>query len=72
MYENGTPVLLGDDGPGYPPQLYPNLTYGDPPSDNNYAHYGDLLLDNNATLLLGPLFLKSNSSLLSLTVPHQQ
>jgi osomolarity two-component system sensor histidine kinase SLN1 len=67
-YENGTPVMLGDDGPGYPPQLYPNLTY-DQTSDAHNAFYADKLLDHNSTLLLGPLFLRSNSSLLSLTVP---
>ncbi|EXJ55949.1 hypothetical protein A1O7_08880 [Cladophialophora yegresii CBS 114405] len=67
-YANGTPVMLGEDGPGYPPQLYPNLTY-DQSSDAYNAIYADKLLDNNSTLLLGPLFLRSNSSLLSLTLP---
>ena len=68
-YENGTSVLLGDAGPGYPPQLYPNLTYSDQTSDVQYAFFEDKRLDNNSTLLLGPLFLKTNSSLVSLTIP---
>ena len=68
-YDNGTSVFLGDNGTGYPPQLYPNLTYGDGTSNSNNTYYGDKLLDNNASLLLGPLFLDSNSSLISLTVP---
>ena len=66
-YGNDTSVFLGDKGPGYPPTLYPNLTYDTSPGFG--ARYGDLALDNNATLLLGPLFLKSNSSILSITVP---
>lgn len=70
-YSNGTPVMLGDEGPGmpgYPPSLYPNLTYGDQTLSNHDAFYGNELLDNNTTLLLGPLFLNSNSSLISMTL----
>ena len=33
-YPNGSPVYLGDPGLGYPPSLYPNLTYGPPNSRN--------------------------------------
>ncbi|KIW33413.1 uncharacterized protein PV07_00265 [Cladophialophora immunda] len=68
-YKNGTAVLLGDIGSGCPAQLYPNLTYGDQPSDTTFVIYEDKLLYNNSTLFLGPLFLHSNSSLVSLTVP---
>ncbi|KIY04087.1 uncharacterized protein Z520_00779 [Fonsecaea multimorphosa CBS 102226] len=71
-YSNGTAVLLGDSPSGYPPQLYPNLTYGDQPSDTTFALYEDKTLYNNSTLFLGPLFLRNksgNSSLISFTVP---
>lgn len=67
-YSNGTSVMLGDGGPGYPPSLYPNLTYGDQTLSNHDAFYENELLDNNTTLLLGPLFLHSNSSLISMTL----
>jgi osomolarity two-component system, sensor histidine kinase SLN1 len=68
-YANGTPVFLGDAGPGYPPQLYPNLTYGSQSSGLNNAVYDNKTLGYNSTLLLGPLFLHINSSLISLTMP---
>ncbi|KAJ9604331.1 Histidine kinase osmosensor [Cladophialophora chaetospira] len=68
-YANGTAIFLGDDGAGYPPQLYPNLTYGDQTSSTRAAFYEARRLGNNSTLLLGPLFLQSNTSLISLTVP---
>ncbi|OAP62757.1 hypothetical protein AYL99_01984 [Fonsecaea erecta] len=69
-YSNGTAVLLGDGDDGYPPQLYPNLTYGDQPSDTTFVAYEGKLLYNNSTLFLGPLFLHhTNSSLVSFTVP---
>ncbi|KIW90981.1 uncharacterized protein Z519_08764 [Cladophialophora bantiana CBS 173.52] len=68
-YQNGSAVLLGDSGSGFPPQLYPNLTYGDELSNPIFAIYEDKLLYNNSTLFLGPLFLHSNSSLISYTVP---
>ncbi|KAI9776094.1 MAG: Histidine kinase [Geoglossum umbratile] len=29
-YSNGSNVILGDAGLGFPPQLYPNITYGPP------------------------------------------
>ncbi|OAL33499.1 hypothetical protein AYO20_07185 [Fonsecaea nubica] len=68
-YQNRSAVLLGEGSAGYPPQLYPNLTYGDEPSDNNFVFYEGKMLDNNSTLFLGPLALQSNTSLISFTVP---
>lgn len=69
--ENGSSVMLGDDGLGYPPSLYPNLTYvttGDNGSITAYP-FSDFPLGLNAALLLGPLKVNSSFSLLSLTVP---
>ncbi|EAW11711.1 putative sensor histidine kinase/response regulator TcsB/Sln1 [Aspergillus clavatus NRRL 1] len=69
---NGTPVRLGDDGLGYPPMLYPNLTYL-PAADGSevpdvYA-FPDYKLGLSTALLLGPLAINSSFSLLSVTVP---
>ncbi|KAJ5833465.1 hypothetical protein N7474_001776 [Penicillium riverlandense] len=68
---NGSSVMLGDDGLGYPPSLYPNLTYvttGDNGSITAYA-FSDFPLGLNAALVLGPLKVNSSFSLLSLTLP---
>ncbi|KAL4928998.1 putative sensor histidine kinase/response regulator TcsB/Sln1 [Aspergillus undulatus] len=64
---NGTAVMLGDEGLGYPPSLYPNLTQG-ANSDGIYA-FGDVPITMSRPLLLGPLATNISFSLLSLTVP---
>ncbi|KAJ0417879.1 Two-component system protein B [Aspergillus carlsbadensis] len=66
-YANGTAVLLGDEGLGYPPSLYPNLTNGNNTSQI-YA-FGDVPVTINTPLLLGPLATNSSFSLVSLTIP---
>ncbi|RLM00302.1 hypothetical protein CFD26_106176 [Aspergillus turcosus] len=71
-YSNGTAVMLGDEGLGYPPALYPNLTYS-PASDGSnttdvYA-FSDCKLGLDTSLLLGPLPINSSFSLISVTVP---
>ncbi|CEL05127.1 Putative Two-component system protein B [Aspergillus calidoustus] len=66
-YSNGTAVLLGDEGLGYPPSLYPNLTKGENSSEI-YA-FGDVPVTINTPLLLGPLATNSSFSLVSLTIP---
>lgn len=69
-YGNGSSIYLGDTGLGYPRELYPNLTYVDGPDGATSVQYGNLMLDFNTSLILGPLYLASgNSSLLSVTVP---
>jgi osomolarity two-component system, sensor histidine kinase SLN1 len=69
--------MLGDEGAGYPPILYPNLTYiqsggsGNPGASNVtqvYA-YPDLILNKTSTLLLGPLQVNSTFPIVSLTLP---
>jgi osomolarity two-component system sensor histidine kinase SLN1 len=69
-FPNGSLVMLGDDGLGYPPALYPNLTYraGNNGSAVVYA-FSDYILGLDSTLLLGPLKVNSSFSLVSLTVP---
>ncbi|KAJ6018310.1 hypothetical protein N7451_001689 [Penicillium sp. IBT 35674x] len=70
-YPNGSAVLLGDDGLGYPPSLYPNLTYttsSDGDSDIVRA-FSDYTLGLTSALLLGPLAINTSFSLLSLTIP---
>lgn len=70
-YPNGSAVLLGDDGLGYPPSLYPNLTYTtstDGDSDIVRA-FSDYTLGLTSALLLGPLAINTSFSLLSLTIP---
>jgi osomolarity two-component system, sensor histidine kinase SLN1 len=67
-YANGTQVYLGDSGPGYPASLYPNFTYSDQSSDSLQVDYEGLTLYHNSTLLLGPLYLTSQSALISLSV----
>lgn len=77
-YPNGSAVVLGDPGIGYPPSLYPNLTYtydsgvnsmnATSEEDTAYA-FSDFAFDTSSVLLLGPLYVNSSFSLLSLTLP---
>ncbi|KAJ5170001.1 Six-hairpin glycosidase [Penicillium coprophilum] len=71
-YPNGTSVQLGNDGLGYPPSLYPNLTYQGGPGANDSAvvhPFPDYVLGLDSALLLGPLKVNNSFSLLSLTLP---
>ncbi|EED19216.1 sensor histidine kinase/response regulator TcsB/Sln1, putative [Talaromyces stipitatus ATCC 10500] len=77
-YDNGSSVILGDSGLGYPPSLYPNLTYsvasGVDPADATseqataYA-FPDFPIQRTSALLLGPLYVNNSFSLISLTLP---
>ena len=65
FYPNGTQVMLGDSGPGYPEALYPNITY-----NNGVASaFGDYPLNQSASLVLGPLQINNTFALVSLTLP---
>ncbi len=78
---NGSTVYLGDDDYGFPPSLYPNITYidlGRPNSamTNTNAFSANVFpsvsLGNGSDktgLLLGPLVLNSSFALISLTIP---
>ncbi|KAL4978743.1 Two-component system protein B [Aspergillus desertorum] len=64
---NGTAVMLGDEGLGYPPSLYPNLTE-DATTNKIYA-FGSVPVTMNEPLLLGPLAMNDSFSLISLSLP---
>lgn len=70
--------MLGDPGLGYPPSLYPNLTYSydegvnpdDATSAQDTAHaFSNFAFNTTSVLLLGPLYLNASFSLISLTLP---
>lgn len=67
-YPNGTSVWLGDAGLGYPPDLYPNFTYPADPEAMTVSYDGKEL-GPESTLLLGPLYIGNNVTLISMTVP---
>ncbi|MCJ1309614.1 Histidine kinase [Agyrium rufum] len=72
-YSNGSSVFLGDPGLGYPPPLYPNLTYTSTPLNSTFnvsnAYFGDQPLFSNSSLFLGPWQLNDTFALCSITVP---
>lgn len=70
QYPNGSAVLLGDRGVGYPSALYPNLTYGPNTSDTTaeFVQYNGHDLNPNDILLLGPLIVNDTYALLSGTL----
>ncbi|ETN37525.1 uncharacterized protein HMPREF1541_07147 [Cyphellophora europaea CBS 101466] len=70
LYPNGSEVLLGDPGAGYPPALYPNLTYGPNTSDSaaSEVSYNGRPLDPEEMLMLGPVIVNESYALLSGTL----
>ena len=69
-YPNGTPVSLGDEGAGYPPDLYPNITFSSVLGSNTpVASCDGQILDQTSALLLGPFLINSTFSLISVTEP---
>lgn len=78
---NGSDVYLGDPEYGYPPSLYPNITYVDlnrpntyMPNTNAFAAiaFPEVSLSNgsdSAGILLGPLVVNSTFALISFTIP---
>ena len=70
--DNGTQVMLGDEGLGYPSILYPNLTFTSTVVNSTYndsnAFFDGKPLYSNSTLVLGPWSTNESFSLLSLTV----
>ena len=67
-YENGSNIYIGDDGLGYPPQLFPNFTWNERTQNVTYITYNDHRMYYDSTLLLGPLYLDAHSALVSMTV----
>ncbi|OJD35750.1 histidine kinase hhk5p [Diplodia corticola] len=72
-YDNGSTVYLGDPGLGYPPRLYPNLTFTSQRVNDTFnetlAQYAGQTLNETGSILLGPWELNETFSLMSLTVP---
>ncbi|KAL3422483.1 osomolarity two-component sensor histidine kinase sln1 [Phlyctema vagabunda] len=77
-YPNGTHYMLGDSEFGYPPPLYPNITYrstnetdpDDPTTNGTLATaFSDFPLNDTSLLFLGPLLINDSYALVSLTLP---
>ncbi|KAM0281597.1 hypothetical protein ACHAQH_003466 [Verticillium albo-atrum] len=75
---NNQPVFLSDTEDGYPPELYPNITYidlGRPsqvrPQERAYIAeaFRGVRISTNGGLLLGPLILNETFALMSISVP---
>ncbi|PQE25483.1 Hsp90 protein [Rutstroemia sp. NJR-2017a BBW] len=76
-WPNGSAVMLGDAGLGYPPALYPNISYTPTttPDENvpgsnitNVNAFADYPFNQSAALLLGPLQINNTYALISLTL----
>jgi osomolarity two-component system sensor histidine kinase SLN1 len=69
---SGQDVYLGDSVYGYPPELYPNLTYTtfhiNSTSNNTRVQYKDATFDRNTMMLLGPYMINETYSLISMTM----
>ena len=69
---DGSPVYLGDNGTGYPVELYPNLTFTSTVINSTFnrsnAFWNGEPLYGNSTILLGPWLVNETYGLLSLTV----
>ena len=69
-HSDGSPVYLGEPGLGYPPDLYPNLTYFGSPNDSSSDYHVEAYgrrLDPATVLIAGPLLLNNETALLSAT-----
>lgn len=71
--DDGSPVFLGDDGPGYPPHLYPNLTYTSTVVNSTFnasnAFFHGEPLHEDTSLFLGPWLVNETFALVSITMP---
>lgn len=75
---DGSTAYLSDTPEGYPPALYPNITYEDLGRQNQYRNntrayaanaFPGVRITTNGGLLLGPLILNDTAALMSITVP---
>ncbi|KAI5462606.1 hypothetical protein BGZ63DRAFT_354901 [Mariannaea sp. PMI_226] len=75
---SGHPVMLGDPDNGYPPSLFPNITYVDLGTPNVHRQnetaysaeaFPGVRIYNNGGVLLGPLVLNESAALLSISIP---
>ena len=70
---SGDLAMLGEGPSGFPPQLYPNLTYVDEPTPrmsnlSRVSVFKNRTITPSSPVLLGPLQIDSTSALLSITV----
>lgn len=73
-YADGSQVFLGDNSTlGFPPNLYPNLTYSTMNLNSTFkisqASFADQMITSNQPLLLGPWMLNETYGLVSITLP---
>jgi osomolarity two-component system, sensor histidine kinase SLN1 len=78
-YPNGSSVILGDNNEmGYPPALYPNITYNSTstpdPLDSSVnttivTAFTDFPMNQSSVLLLGPVQVNASFALVSITLP---
>ena len=75
---NGSQVTLSDSEYGYPPMLYPNITYVELGRENDIRPdtpavgaeaFPGVRISRDGGLLLGPLVLNGTSALMSVSVP---
>ncbi|WPH00449.1 Hypothetical protein R9X50_00327800 [Acrodontium crateriforme] len=75
---DGSNAYLGDNNAcgnnlGYPPQMYPNLTFSTEPYNSTFriptANYEGVTLKPGSSLLIGPWQLNQTFSLISITLP---
>ncbi|KAL8731945.1 MAG: hypothetical protein Q9166_003077 [cf. Caloplaca sp. 2 TL-2023] len=70
---DGSPVYLGDNDTGYPPNLYPNLTFTSTVLNDTFnestAYFNGVRLYTNTSLFLGPVRINTSLSLVSVTTP---
>ncbi|GKT52573.1 type 1 phosphatases regulator YPI1 [Colletotrichum spaethianum] len=75
---DGQQVYLSDTPEGYPPDLYPNITYEDLGRPNQYRNntqafaanaFPGVRISTNGGLLLGPMIINGTTALMSITVP---
>lgn len=70
---NGSSVYLGDPGLGFPPPLYPNLTFSSTVVNSTFnasnAFFGGYPLHPDSAIFLGPFQVNDTFALFSITVP---
>ncbi|TQN74895.1 Two-component system protein B [Colletotrichum shisoi] len=75
---SGQQAFLSDKPEGYPPALYPNITYEDLGRPNQYRNntrafaanaFEGVRITTNGGLLLGPMIINETTALMSITVP---
>lgn len=73
LNSNVATAYLGDNDTGYPPSLYPNLTFASSVLNATFntstAFFNGRQLDTNTSLFLGPLLVNPSLALVSVTCP---